>query len=223
VSLFLLLLISVFSITANPVVAKTEAPDFTLADIYGTEFSLSDYQGKVVIIDFFRVQPPCPGCLIEIPHLKSVYNKYSQDDVIIMSISVSSSDTDGILKDFALEQSMEWIVALGTNQIAMEYEIQYVPSLFIVDTEGHVAHGPLVGETPSSELITKIEPLLSVGQNGDSNGQPNGDSGEAQPGMSLELVGIIGVAVVFFLIIGIVAAGRVLEWSKPAKMRGRGS
>lgn len=221
VRLLLLLLLTAFSLCVNAVVGKAEAPNFGLTDIYGTRFSLFDYRGKVVLIDFFRVQPSCPPCLREIPHLKSIYNKYSEDELIIMSISVSASDTNEILQDFAQGQSMEWIVALGTNQIATDYDIQYVPTLFIIDKDGYIVYEPLIGERPASELISKIDPLLLEVENGDADSDSNGDSGRVGPGISIELMGIIGVVVVSLLVIGIVVAGRLFQWSKPAKKRGK--
>jgi peroxiredoxin len=140
-SALLFLLTSALLVGVSLVVAKTEAPDFTLPDIYGTEFSLSDYRGKVVLIDLFRIQPSCPPCIYAIPHLKGVYDKYSQNDLVMMSISVSSIDTDENLRnDFVEEYDIPWIVACGGTQIASKYSVSAVPTLVIVDAEGYVGY-----------------------------------------------------------------------------------
>ncbi|MBA7490953.1 Thiol-disulfide oxidoreductase ResA [subsurface metagenome] len=215
VSVLLLLLTGVLLVGVGPVVGKTEAPDFTLTDIYGTEFSLSDYRGRVVLIDLFRIQPPCPPCIYAIPHLKGVYNKYSQNDLVIMSISVSSLDTaETIRSDFAEEYDIPWIVACGGTQMASKYSVSGVPTLVIVDAEGYVRYRH-EGVTEELTLTSEIDYLFSEPQ----NGEPNGDSDGTQPGLPLELVGIIGAAVISILIIGIVVAGRTFQWSKPAKKR----
>jgi thiol-disulfide isomerase/thioredoxin len=158
VGLLLLFLVVAFSFVVSPVVGKTKAYNFTLTDIYGNPFSLSDYKGKVVLIDFFRLKPDCPACIYEIPYLKGVYNKYSRNDVIIMSLSVSSSDTDDTLKNnFVKQYDIPWIVACGAGEIAStEYGVTAIPTLFIVDNDGYYDN-PHVGVTSESELISEID------------------------------------------------------------------
>ena len=215
VNVLLLLLTSALLVGVGPVVGKTEAPDFTLTDIYGTEFSLLDYRGRVVLIDLFRIQPSCPPCIYAIPHLKGVYNKYAPSEAIIMSISISSLDTAETLRsDFVEKYNIPWIVACGGTQIASKYSVSGVPTLVIVDAEGYVRYRH-EGVTEESILTSEIDYLLSEPQ----NGEPNGDSDTTQPGLPLELIGIIGAAAVSILIIGIVVAGRTFQWSKPAKKR----
>jgi len=155
--LFSLLLFIILLACINPVIGQEKAPDFTLFDINGKEFSLSEYQGRVVLIDLFRINPSCPPCIYEIPHLKAVYNKYSESDVIIMSISVSSLDTDDTLRsDFVEEYGIPWIVACGGTQIASKYSVSAVPTLVIVDAEGNIKYRH-EGVTEESTLISEID------------------------------------------------------------------
>jgi len=141
----------------NPVIGLVEAPDFTLFDINGTEFSLSDYQGNVVLIDLFRINPSCPPCIYAIPHLKGVYNRYSESDLIMMSISVSSLDTDDTLRsDFVETYDIPWIVACGGTEIASKYTVSAVPTLVIVDAEGNIRYRH-EGVTEESTLISEID------------------------------------------------------------------
>lgn len=157
VSVLLLLLTGVLLVSVGPVVGKPEAPDFTLTDIYGTDFSLSDYRGRVVLVDLFRMQPSCPPCIYAIPHLKGVYNKYSPSEVIIMSISISSLDTAETLRsDFVEEYDIPWIVACGGTQMASKYSVSGVPTLVIVDAEGDIRYRH-EGVTEKSTLISEID------------------------------------------------------------------
>lgn len=146
---------------STEVCSQDKAPDFTLTDMNGIEFSLSDYLGKVVLIDFCRVTPSCPPCISEIPHLKGVYNQYPRSEVIIMFISVSSLDTDDALRDFVEQYDIPWIVACGKSQVVSDYDIEYVPTLVIVDQEGYIRYEH-VGLTEESVLIPEIETLLST-------------------------------------------------------------
>ena len=207
VSLLLALTIMLL-LAADPVFGKTEAYDFTLTDIYGTPFSLSDYRGRVVVIDFFRLQPSCPPCISEIPHLKGVYNEYPQSQVVIMSLSVSTYDTDATLrKDFVEEYDVPWIVACGAGEFAnTEYGVQFIPTLFIIDANGYYGD-PHIGVTPESTLISEIDILLAGTENGNSNG---GSETPYSP------MAIVGGAVVASAVIGAVLVWLMLRKSKPS-------
>ena len=75
-----------------------EAPDFTLTDIDGNTFNLTDFRGQVVILDMMSI--PCKGCKIVEGDLKEIYPDY-QDDVIFISIDILSDDTDDMLRDYS--------------------------------------------------------------------------------------------------------------------------
>ena len=74
-------LLVIMSILTVEVYALEVAPDFTITDIDGKEFTLSNYRGKVVVLDFFAIE--CPGCVDEIPHLKALQGEFGEDLVII--------------------------------------------------------------------------------------------------------------------------------------------
>ncbi|MDH5663659.1 MAG: TlpA family protein disulfide reductase [Candidatus Bathyarchaeota archaeon] len=195
-------------------VGKEEAPNFTLVDINGEQFSLSDHLGKVVLLDFFATW--CGPCISEIEHLKSLYNKYSPDQLVILSISVDpNSDTVQILQNFAQQYEIAWTVARDTTNVADKYGVSPIPHLVMVDTEGYKIHDH-VGLTGETTLRSEIDSLLS----GTGNGDSNGDSDTGQTGPPYTLIAIIGGAVIVFLVVGIVVAGRLLGWSEPSKKRG---
>jgi peroxiredoxin len=204
----------VFVLGANPVVGKEEAPNFTLVDINGEQFSLSDNLGKVVLLDFFATW--CGPCISEIEHLKSLYNKYSPGQFVILSISVDpNSDTVQILQNFAQQYEIAWTVARDTTNVADKYGVSPIPHLVMVDTEGYKIHDH-VGLTGETTLRSEIDSLLS----GTGNGDSNGDSDTGQTGPPYTLIAIIGGAVIVFLVVAIVVAGRLLGWSEPSKKRG---
>ena len=214
VSLPLILLMTLLSFGVNSVVGETKAPDFILVDIDGNSFSLSDCPAKVVLIDFFGTH--CTPCIQVIPALRNLYGEYSRNQLEI--ISISSSDSDAVLRDFAQDPThiMTWIVASDlSGQTASNYGIQYIPTLYIIDTERSIQHKH-IGVTAEATLRSEINSVLSGADNGDSNG----DSDTALPWPPIELIAIIGGVAVVFLV-GIVVAGQMLGWSKPAKKRRR--
>jgi len=208
-----LLLTIVFALGADPVVGKEKSPNFTLVDINGEQFSLSDHLGKVVLLDFFTTW--CGPCIFEIEHLKGLYNEYSSDQLVILSISVDPyTDIVQVLQSFAQQNEMTWTVARDTDNVAYRYGVSPIPHLVIVDAEGYKRHNH-IGLTAESTLRSEIDPLLSEIGNSDSNSDP--DTGQTEPPYTI--IAAIGVGVIVFLVVGIIVARKLLGWSKPAKKR----
>jgi peroxiredoxin len=212
IATFFLLLTIVFALGADPVAGKEKAPNFTLVDINGEQFSLSDHLGKVVLLDFFSTY--CGPCILEIEHLKGLYDKYSPDQFVILSISVAPSiDTVKILQSFAQQYEMAWTVARDIANIAYRYGVSPIPHLVIVDAEGYKRHDH-IGLTAESTLRSEIDSLVSEIRNGDSG---DSDTGQTEPPYTL--IAAIGVSVIVFLVVGIIVARKLLGRSKPAKKR----
>jgi len=208
VSLFWLLLIIVFFLSVNPAVGLDKAPDFTLVDINGEQFKLSDHLGKIVLIDFFATW--CGPCISEIEHLKSLYNKYPQDQFIIISIGVDPQETNNDLRNFVQQYGMKWTVTRDTDQVSDKYGVSPIPHLVIIDAEGYKKHD-YIGLTEESTLRLEIDSLLS--------GAENGDSDQEHHGPPYMLIAVIGIGIIVFLVISIVVAGQILRWSETPKRR----
>lgn len=194
-----------FFSSIRPVVGKDKAPDFTLVDIEGNEFSLATQLDKVVLINFFAID--CSYCRLEMSHLRNLYNEYSSDHFIIISISVSPWDTNNDLGNFAQQYHMEWTVARDTDNVANEYGVSPIPHTIIVDAEGYKRYDH-IGLTPETTFRSEINSLLGV-ENGDSSIVPSGLSNV----LIATAVGVIAAS----LIIGTVALGRKFKWLRSSK------
>ena len=135
---------------------RQPAPDFTLTDITGHEFSLSDYRGKVVILEFFAIH--CPACEMQVDELKKVWSKF-HDGLFIISISVDPRDTDEALRSYAAEHNILWRVARDTAGVGDAYDVYYLPTIVIIDREGYIRYRH-EGLTPSDVLIEEVSDLL---------------------------------------------------------------
>ncbi len=136
------------------------APNFELTDIYGNQFALEDYKGKIVILDFMATW--CGPCKWEIDHLKNV-SKYYGNDVIIISIDIDNSETVQQLRDLKNEYSCDWVFAANGRSVWTIYgayqDSPAIPTLYMIDREGIVAYRNR-GLTDYSTLSSEIDKLL---------------------------------------------------------------
>lgn len=199
-----------FILGASPVIGKEKAPDFTLVDINGEQFNLSDQVGKVLLLDFFATW--CDSCITEIEHLKSLHNKWPEDQLLILSISVDpNSDTVQILQNFTQQNDMVWPVARDTANVADKYGVSLIPHLVLIDAQGYRIQDH-IGSTSETTLNSEINSLLFGTENGDSNS----DSGTGQTELPFTLIAIIVGLVIVFIVVGLVVARQKLGWSKPS-------
>jgi peroxiredoxin len=138
-------------------VAQGVAPNFTLTDIDGVNFSLSDSRGKVVILDFFAIQ--CSDCITEIQTLSVLHQEFS-DNVTIVSISITPVvDTVQKLQGFREDNNITWTVVRDTEGVSDNYSIQVAPTLVIIDREGYIQYSH-VGLTDESVLQQEISGIV---------------------------------------------------------------
>jgi len=133
-----------------------KATDFTLTDIYGNTISLKKFKGKVVLLEFFSIH--CPACDKEIPELKKLKSRFGAQ-LVIISISVSSSDTDEALRDYAEENGIDWFIARDTAGLADSYGIYYLPTIIIIDGDGYIRYRH-EEFTPYESLKSEVESIL---------------------------------------------------------------
>jgi peroxiredoxin len=137
--------------------SENDAPDFTLTDIDGNRFSLSDHRGKVVVLDIMATW--CSPCNVEMGHLKDIFNNYTSDQVIIISIDIDTNETDEKIRAYKDEYGANWIFASDTDDVEEKYDAEYIPRIVIIDKEGKIAYAK-TGIVTTEALIIEIEKLL---------------------------------------------------------------
>ncbi len=132
--LFLVIIAGISTAAFLPVAqaAGREAPPFNLTSIDGTTFSLSDYSGKVVLLDLMATW--CPVCNEEMKELSQLRLEYP--DVVIITISVDPTETDEMLRDFKGEYNADWLFARDTDNVWVKYRDLFLPTIVIIDPQG---------------------------------------------------------------------------------------
>ncbi len=134
-----------------------DAPDFALQDLNGNIVKLSDYKGKVVIIDFWATW--CGPCRRGIPEFVALQSEYGEDKLAILGVSVDQGDLSVVPK-FAKNYEINYPVLYTNEDIQRKYgPIRSIPTAFIVDRTGKV-RDLAIGLRPKSYFKNQIDSLL---------------------------------------------------------------
>ena len=153
----LFLIICILAMTAGVSLAARPAPNFTLPDILnGKEYSLSQFKGKVVLINFFTFF--CMPCREEMPDINKIYNEYKGQGLQVLGIGLSSDPTQ--LRFLVKQMGLNYPVLKGTSKVGKDYDnVELVPTTFIIDKQGNIVH-KILGARTKADFIKLIQPLL---------------------------------------------------------------
>ncbi len=142
---------------------RKPAPDLSLADSDGKPAKLSDYRGKVVLLNFWATW--CGPCEVEIPWFVKFENEYKNRDFAVLGVS---EDDDGwkSVRPFMARQKINYRMMIINELVSQQFGgIEALPTTFLIDRQGRVAtsHQGLVSmNTYRQEILT----LLGDSKNG---------------------------------------------------------
>ena len=130
--------------------ALQTAPDFTLRDLNGDSDSLSNYKGKIVLLDFWATW--CAPCRFSIPELVELQKKYRDQGVVVLGVSMDDPQIfpDNYILAFKEAYKMNYKILRADQKVAMDYfgtENMAIPTLFVINREGKLVD-KLVGYAP---------------------------------------------------------------------------
>ncbi|HTA43383.1 MAG TPA: TlpA disulfide reductase family protein [Bryobacteraceae bacterium] len=141
---------------AHAVHQLNRAPDFTLTDANSRRVSLSDYRGKVVVLNFWATW--CGPCKIEIPWFIEFQKEYEARGFTVLGVSM---DDDGwkVINPFAAAVRINYPIVLGDEKVNMLYGgIDALPTTIVIGRDGSVAyvHAGLIDKAEYQKEIVRL-------------------------------------------------------------------
>ena len=129
-------------------------PDFSEKDLLGNPLSVSKYEDKVVLVDFWATW--CVPCVAELPNIIKAYNKHHSNGFEVIGISLDQDEQK--LKSFLKAKEIPWVQYFDgkgwQNKLAAKYGIDSVPATFLLDRQGKIIGQDFRGEA-LEEALTK--------------------------------------------------------------------
>ena len=161
VMLMVVILGSVFAMSAGGG-GSENAPDIQFTDIDGNTMSLSDFEGKVVVLDLMATW--CLGCRAEMANLKTVHDEYG-DSIEMITVDIELTETSAQLRDFKKEYNAEWRFTMDTEDqdFLTKMGTNTIPRIIVIDPYGKVVFAKSA-EVPADELMKIIDEAATGGR-----------------------------------------------------------
>ncbi|WP_262965960.1 TlpA family protein disulfide reductase [Methylobacter psychrophilus] len=134
-------------------------PEFNLPDVEGNQHNISEWQGKIRIINFWATW--CPPCIKEIPEFIALQEQYAAKGVQFIGIAIDDQES---VEKYLASTKINYPILIGeVNGIALAHQlgniVDAVPFTLIVNQQGQIIHRQ-PGEFSREQIMAIIKPLL---------------------------------------------------------------
>lgn len=132
-----------------------KAPAFTLKSTDGKNISLSDFKGKVVVVDFWATW--CGPCRKGIPDLISLQKEF-KGDLVVIGISLDRETVNDVVP-FVKKNAINYPIVYGNEEVVNKFGgVQAIPTSFVIDKNGNIVdkHIGLVDKSIYSDKIKQL-------------------------------------------------------------------
>jgi cytochrome c biogenesis protein CcmG/thiol:disulfide interchange protein DsbE len=144
----------------EPLLVGMQAPDFNLPDMQGNTQRLSDYRGKVVLLNFWATW--CKPCKEEMPSMEILWQNFKTEDFVMLAISMDRVTTKKDIPPFIESLRLSFpILTDSWGQTDKRYKLLGVPETYIIDQQG-VLREKIIGprDWTAPESMATIVQLL---------------------------------------------------------------
>jgi len=153
---YLLLICIMWGVSANATDYPT-APAWQLHTQNGGNISLSDYQGKPIILHFWATW--CPYCKKLQPKLVALEEKYQKSGIKLIAISFNEDD-DARPQDEINARGYHFITAVNGESVAMLYGVRGTPTTFFINRQGKAIYKSTSSDINNPKLALAVEEII---------------------------------------------------------------
>jgi cytochrome c biogenesis protein CcmG/thiol:disulfide interchange protein DsbE len=140
-----------------PAPVEYDAPDLTLPNLLGEEESLTDYEGKVVLVNLWATW--CPPCKAELPVLQGFYEDYADQDFVI--IGIDFGEPEETVAAFVENARLTYPIWVDEGQESgLAFNSYSLPSSFVIDRNGTIVLA-WTGQISRSMLEKYVAPVIA--------------------------------------------------------------
>ena len=168
------------------------ALDFRFQDAVGTTFSLSDFRGRLVMLNFWGTW--CGYCEMEMPYIQQTYEEWPSDEVVLLTID--KGEEPATVAEFMQGQGVSFPVVVDRERkVVTQYQVDGIPRTFFIDEDGIIQYIK-IGRFHSYEHIEDVlNQIITTGSYVEEPDEPEPDSAgmavitscPENPGDSLEV------------------------------------
>jgi len=129
---------------------------FSVADINGNKYSLESLKGKVIVINFWFVE--CKPCVMEMPELNKLVEKYKNKDVVFLGFAINEKDK---IEKFLKNTNYKYNVVPSAQETIQTYGVNSFPTHVVIDKNSNISFSTSgLGETTIEDLEKEIGRLV---------------------------------------------------------------
>lgn len=135
------------------------APDLNLTTLSGENFTLSEFRGSPVIINFWASW--CPPCRAEMPAFQQVFAEYEDLGLIIAAVNATNQDSLSEAAAFASENNLTFPIPLDkTGSASRSYNLYSLPTTVFIDNQGIIRKIIIGGPIPTALIRVQVDKLF---------------------------------------------------------------
>ncbi len=143
----------------NKLKVGVAAPDFSLSDTSGKQFTLHNFKGKYILVDFWASW--CVPCRAENPNVLKAYNKYKDKNFYVIGVSLDDLDDKSKWIKAVIDDKLPWLQLSDLKgwkgDVPQLYDVQAIPQNYLIDPNGIIVAKDLRGD----ELQNKLKEIFS--------------------------------------------------------------
>jgi thiol-disulfide isomerase/thioredoxin len=133
------------------------APAWKLVSLDGKEYSIKDFTGRILLLDFFYKS--CYPCMKALPLLQALHEKYKDKGLTVIGINPHDDVKENDMKNFLAKRGITYLTLYGAKETAKAYKVSGYPTIYITGKDGKII-GTQVGY--SEEMEKELEKIVDA-------------------------------------------------------------